>query len=61
MYYDDHDEILELARMDHQYSVAYAKQLIEAKPDFILIGASGLLTLQSPSIFRELSLPAIKE
>jgi len=35
MYYDDHDEILELARMNHQYSVAYAKRLIEAKPNFI--------------------------
>ncbi|AEE97983.1 uroporphyrinogen decarboxylase family protein [Mahella australiensis] len=61
MYYDYHDEIMELADIHHQYAVAYAKRLIEAGPDFILIGASGLLTLQSPSIFRELSLPSIKE
>ena len=61
MYYDYHEEIMELARINHEYSVACVKRLIEAKPDFILIGASGLLTLQSPSIFRELSLPTVKK
>jgi uroporphyrinogen decarboxylase len=35
--------------------------LLDAKPDYIQIGASGLLTLSNPHYFRQLSLPALKE
>lgn len=34
---------------------------LDAKPDFVLIGASGLLTLQSEKIFCDLSLPTLKK
>ena len=37
-----------------------AEMIIDAKPEFIMIGASGLWTLQSPEIFRDLSLPTLK-
>ena len=34
---------------------------LEAKPDFLIIGASGLWTMQSPAIFRDLSLSTLKK
>jgi uroporphyrinogen-III decarboxylase len=34
--------------------------LLDARPDYIQIGASGLLTLSSPQFFRRYSLPTLK-
>ncbi len=60
-YYDQPDEFAALVRMVHDHTIAYARALLAAQPDFLLLGASGLLTLQSPMMVRELSLPTIKE
>jgi len=60
-YYDQPDEFAALVRMVHDHTIAYARALLAAQPDFLLLGASGLLTLQSPTMVRELSLPTIKE
>lgn len=60
--YYDHPELLErLARRDHEMRLATLEHALPLAPDFILAGASGALTLQSPSIFRQLSLPTLKE
>ncbi|MBM4050157.1 MAG: hypothetical protein FJ279_34105 [Planctomycetes bacterium] len=40
--------------------VRRTEKIIELRPDFILIGVSGLLTFQSPAIFRDLGLGAMK-
>ena len=35
--------------------------MLKAKPDFLMIGASGAMTLQSPQIFRHLSLRTLQK
>jgi len=59
-YYDQPEEFAALVRLVHEHTIAYAQALLAAKPDFLLIGASGLLTLQSPAMVRELALPTIQ-
>jgi len=61
LYMQKHDLIEEYRRMFHEYIVSYVERGLEIQPDFLMIGASGLLTLQSPEIFRELSLPTLKK
>ena len=34
--------------------------ILDARPDFLLLGASGLWTMNTPQAFRELSLPTLK-
>ncbi len=54
------EEFDELVSLQEEYYVRYAEMFIDAKPDFLEIGASGLWTLSSPAVFRKTSLPAIK-
>ncbi len=51
----------EYRRMFHDYTIKYVERGLQIRPEFLMIGASGLLTLQSPRIFRELSLPTLKQ
>ncbi len=60
-YYDHHDLVLEYAERQSAYLITYCERAIEARPDFIMVGASGTITLQSPQIFRELGLPTLKK
>ena len=60
-YYDHPREFAALTKLLHEHFLAYGRALLAAKPDFLLLGASGLLTLGSPALVRELSLPTIKE
>lgn len=60
-YYDHHDLVLEYAERQSAYLIKYCERAIEAQPDFIMVGASGTITLQSPQIFRELGLPTLKK
>ena len=55
------EEFQELASMQHEHYIRMAEMMIDARPDFFMIGASGLYTLQSPDQFRKYSLPAIRE
>jgi len=41
--------------------VSYVEKGLQIQPEFLMIGVSGLLTLQSPKRFRELSLPTLKK
>ncbi|MDH5686466.1 MAG: hypothetical protein OEZ48_01155 [Candidatus Bathyarchaeota archaeon] len=61
LYMRKRDLIEEYRRMYHDYTVSYVERGLQIQPEFLMIGASGLLTLQSPKIFRELSLPTLKE
>lgn len=54
------DEFEELIALQEEHYVRCAEMFIDAKPDFVAIGASGLWTLSSPEVFRRTSLPAIK-
>ena len=60
-YYDHHDLVLEWAQRQSDYTIKYCERAIEAEPDFIMVGASGTITLQSPQIFRELGLPTLQK
>ncbi len=61
VYYDHHDLIEEMRLMQDKQSVAQMEMVLAEKPDFVILGGSGTITLQSPSIARELSLPTIKK
>ena len=61
LYMQKHDLIEEYRKMRHEWIVSYVERGLEIQPEFLMIGASGLLTLQSPKIFRELSLPTLKK
>lgn len=60
-YYDKHDLIMELRELHHQRAVKEMEMVLDERPDFVLLGGSGTITLQSPKIARELSLPTIKK
>lgn len=60
-YYDYPDMIREYALLYEDWAVKTTKRIIKAKPDYILTGGSGTITLQSPEIFRELGLPTLKK
>jgi uroporphyrinogen decarboxylase len=53
--------IKEFCKIIEEYAIAYVERGLQFQPEHIMLGASGLLTLQSPSVFRELSLNAIKK
>jgi uroporphyrinogen decarboxylase len=54
-YYDIRDRMIK--RMENRIKIISA---LEEKPDFLFCGASGSLVFQTPDIFRELALPALK-
>lgn len=47
--------------VQEHYWVKLAERMLRVKPDFLMIGVSGLMTFQSPTIFRELSLPTLQK
>lgn len=53
------DEFEEFVSWQSENYLKMAEMVIDARPDFFMIGASGLWTLQSPSHFRKYSLPVI--
>lgn len=55
------EEFKELNGLIGDNYLVQAEMLIDAKPDFLLLGASGMWTLSSPEIFREISLPTIQK
>jgi len=59
-YHDHPQEFAALVQMVHDHTVAYARAILAARPDFLLLGASGLLTLQSPKMVRQISVATIK-
>lgn len=60
-YYDHRDVIEEFRQLHHDFVVNITERILEFKPDILDIAASGSITLQSPAIFRELSLPTLRE
>ena len=60
-YYDHPDVMEELRGLEHRKYVRQCEMLCDIKPDCILTGGSGSITMQSPDIWREHSLPTLKE
>jgi len=59
-YYDDPAKVKAQAEQETEQIVQQVNKLLALKPDFHLIGVSGIMTFESPQIFREISLPALQ-
>jgi len=57
---DHPDELREFVSWQERDLVRQTEMLLGARPDFLLLGASGLWTLNTPQAFRDLSLPSLK-
>jgi len=60
-YFDRSDLMEELRELEHRKYVAMCEMLCEIRPDCILTGGSGSITMQSPDLWRKLSLPTLTE
>lgn len=60
-YYDNYDLIKEFVEIEEKFILKKLEMILEAKPDWILIGASGMLTLSSPEIVLDITLPTMKK
>jgi uroporphyrinogen decarboxylase len=60
-YYDYPDLFQELVEMDDRMCMQMTAMAIDAGVESVLTGGSGSITLQSPALFRKLSLPTIKK
>ena len=61
LYHDRPDLVKEYAAAYEAWAVEYTRQLVKARPDFLLLGTSGTLVFNSPEIFRELALPTLQK
>ena len=55
------DEFEELVSWLTEHYLVMAEMALDARPDFFMLGASGLGTLQSPRHFRRYTLPVIQK
>jgi len=62
-YYDDPEKVYKRRDLALERFVKRFNKLmsLECRPDFISTGASGAMVFQTPQMFRELSLPIVKE
>ncbi len=60
-YYDAPELVEELRRLHERMVCKQMEMILQERPDFVLLGGSGTLTLQSPAIARALSLPTIQK
>ncbi len=60
-YYDCPDLFEELVELYEKHELQRLEMAIDAGVESILTGGSGSITLQSPQLFRKLSLPTIKK
>ncbi len=60
-YYDEPELFHELCSIYEKDQLRKLEMVLELKPDSILTGGSGSITLQSPELFDTLALPAIRK
>jgi uroporphyrinogen decarboxylase len=58
---DHPDELREFVSWQERDVLRQVEMFLDARPDFLLLGASGLWTLNTPQAFRDLSLPTLKQ
>jgi uroporphyrinogen decarboxylase len=61
LYYEKPEVMEEYRRTVHTHFVNKAKLLLEQKPDFMMIHASGSITMQSPEIVLHMQMPTFAE
>ena len=60
-YYDTLELVQEFVSWQEKFLLRQLELSLAAKPDFILFGASGLGTMNTPESFRQLSFPFLKK
>ncbi len=60
-YYDEHDKVVRRCEEQRGHIVRRLREIVKLKPDFVLIGVSGHMISNPEPIFRELSLPTLKD
>jgi uroporphyrinogen decarboxylase len=60
-YYFRHDDVERLRQLHERQVIRQMDMILNERPDFVLLGGSGTVTLQSPKIARELSFPTIQK
>jgi uroporphyrinogen decarboxylase len=60
-YYDEPDLFEELVTLYESHELQKLEMALDAGVESILTGGSGSITMQSPDLFRKLSLPALKK
>lgn len=60
-YYDEPELFQELVALFEQHELQRLDMALDAGVESILTGGSGSITMQSPALFRKLSLPTIKK
>ncbi|TKJ47758.1 hypothetical protein CEE34_02235 [Candidatus Aerophobetes bacterium Ae_b3a] len=61
-YYYDYPDLFEEYRLRyHEWAIKMTERILRAKPDYLMTGGSGTITLSSPEIFRKLGLSTLKE
>lgn len=58
-YYDKRQWVERLRQLQERQALTQMEMILAERPDFVLLGGSGTITLQSPAIARELALPTI--
>lgn len=61
LYHDAPELLDELRELCERALLRQAEMVIDARPDFILTGGSGAITLQSPAIARRFTLPTLQK
>lgn len=61
VYYDYYELIKKLIAKQEKFILRKLEMILDAKPDWVLIGASGMLTLSSPSIVKDITLPTMRK
>ena len=60
-YFDYQDEFMDVVKQQHDCIIRKAEMAIDAGVDFVGVGGSGDITLQSPQMWRQTVLPTIKQ
>lgn len=60
-YYDDYSLLKEFVMMEEKFLLKKLEMILDARPDWVLIGASGMLTLSNPDIILDITLPTMKK
>ena len=60
-YYDNRERVIARCEQTGKHIVRRTHEIVKLKPDFVLIGMSGHMISNPEPIFRELSLPTLKE
>ena len=60
-YFDNRDKVIARCEQSGKHIANRLREIVKLKPDYILIGMSGHMISNPEHIFRELSLPTLKE